>query len=143
MIDRNIGIGLALLLGGWAIAQVIPGKGSKADKISRIRPDQGADYLVADWGSGNSTEERHGVGEGSAAGDRYDGVQRKVDLIMEAQRVFLNFARAWHLRQGQCGCIVPMVARCLKGAVLLAAKSIAAGDQQQRANHYETGIFTQ
>ena len=27
MIDRNIGIGLALLLGGWAMAQVIPGQG--------------------------------------------------------------------------------------------------------------------
>ena len=27
MIDRKIGIGLALLLGGWAMAQVIPGQG--------------------------------------------------------------------------------------------------------------------
>ena len=124
MIDRNIGIGLALLLGGWAMAQVIPGQGVQK-RIKFPEYDRTKGRITSLLTGDQAIPQKNGtvlVKGARLETYKYDGVQRKVDLIMEAPTCLLNFARAWHLRQGQCGCIVPMAARCLKGAVFIGGK---------------------
>ena len=93
MIDRNIGIGLALLLGGWAMAQVIPGQGVQK-RIKFPEYDRTKGRITSLLTGDQAIPQKNGtvlVKGARLETYKYDGVQRKVDLIMEAPTCLFEF----------------------------------------------------
>ena len=122
--SRCIGIGMALFLGGWCLAQVIPGQGVQK-RIKFPEYDRTKGRITSLLTGDQAIPQRNGtvlVKGARLETYKYDGEQRKVDLIMEAPTCFLNFAHAWHPLQGRCGCFVPMAGPCWKGVVFLGGK---------------------
>ena len=128
----GIAIGMALFLGGWSLAQVIPGQGVQK-RIKFPEYDRTKGRITSLLTGDQAIPQRNGtvlVKGARMETYKYDGKQRKVDLIMEAPTCFFEFRTRVASSSG------PMrVFRADGGAVLegrgffLAAKSIVPDNQ--------------
>ena len=91
--SRCIGIGMALFLGGWCVAQVIPGQGVQK-RIKFPEYDRTKGRITSLLTGDQAIPQRNGtvlVKGARMETYKYDGKQRKVDLIMEAPTCFFEF----------------------------------------------------
>ena len=93
MSSRCIGIGMALFLGAWCVAQVIPGQGVQK-RIKFPEYDRTKGRITSLLTGDQAIPQRNGtvlVKGARLETYKYDGEQRKVDLIMEAPTCFFEF----------------------------------------------------
>ena len=93
MSSRCIGIGMALFLGGWCLAQVIPGQGVQK-RIKFPEYDRTKGRITSLLTGDQAIPQRNGtvlVKGARLETYKYDGEQRKVDLIMEAPTCLFEF----------------------------------------------------
>lgn len=91
--SRCIGIGMALFFGGWCVAQVIPGQGVQK-RIKFPEYDRTKGRITSLLTGDQAIPQRNGtvlVKGARMETYKYDGKQRKVDLIMEAPTCFFEF----------------------------------------------------
>ena len=93
MINKYIAIGMVLLLGVWGVAQVIPGQGVQK-RIKFPEYDRTKGRITSLLTGDQAIPQRNGtvlVKGARLETYKYDGEQRKVDLIMEAPTCFFEF----------------------------------------------------
>ena len=86
-------IGMALFLAGWCVAQVIPGQGVQK-RIKFPEYDRTKGRITSLLTGDQAIPQRNGtvlVKGARLETYKYDGEQRKVDLIMEAPTCFFEF----------------------------------------------------
>ena len=91
--SRCIGIGIALFFGGWCVAQVIPSQGVQK-RIKFPEYDRTKGRITSLLTGDQAIPQRNGtvlVKGARMETYKYDGKQRKVDLIMEAPTCFFEF----------------------------------------------------
>ena len=93
MINKYIAIGMVLLLGGWGVAQVIPGQGVQK-RIKFPEYDRTKGRITSLLTGDQAIPQSNGmilVKGARLETYKYNGEQRKVDLIMEAPTCFFEF----------------------------------------------------
>ena len=93
MINKYIAIVMVPLLGGWGVAQVIPGQGVQK-RIKFPEYDRTKGRITSLLTGDQAIPQRNGtvlVKGARLETYKYDGEQRKVDLIMEAPTCFFEF----------------------------------------------------
>ena len=93
MINKYIAIVMVLLLGGWGVAQVIPGQGVQK-RIKFPEYDRTKGRITSLLTGDQAIPQSNGmilVKGARLETYKYNGEQRKVDLIMEAPTCFFEF----------------------------------------------------
>lgn len=93
MINKYIAIGMVLLLGVWGVAQVIPGQGVQK-RIKFPEYDRTKGRITSLLTGDQAIPQSNGmilVKGARLETYKYNGEQRKVDLIMEAPTCFFEF----------------------------------------------------